>query len=209
MTSKHARLSILVVTLTLSACTASGGAPQRISRASRRLADRAGTGARHPPRPRPRRPTTPRAVSEPRGESGVTALRTKPTVGPQDPCSLLTSGRGVAPHRRHARRGQAPVATPDTICTWAKGTTEVKVFLTRADHPDAAKAYYEAHKSEIPAGAHPPARPGQPSDMEAVEADQLARMVDLDVARLERRRSLWLGWRGVAGNQRQAADPPR
>ena len=50
--------------------------------------------------------------------------------------------------------GKRQVADPDTICTWAKGTTEVKVFLTAPTTPAAAKAYYEAHKSEIPAGAH-------------------------------------------------------
>ena len=48
--------------------------------------------------------------------------------------------------------GKRQVADPDTICTWAKGTTEVKVFLTAPTTPEAAKAYYEAHKSEIPAG---------------------------------------------------------
>jgi len=44
--------------------------------------------------------------------------------------------------------------------------------------------------------------------MEAVEADQLARMVDLDVARLEWRRPLRLGRRSIAGHERQAADAP-
>ena len=77
----------------------------------------------------------------------------KPTAGPTDPCSLLTQAEashliGVA-----LGPGKRQVADPDTICTWAKGTTEVKVFLTAPTTPAAAKAYYEAHKSEIPAGA--------------------------------------------------------
>jgi hypothetical protein len=44
--------------------------------------------------------------------------------------------------------------------------------------------------------------------VEAVEADQFARVVDLDVATLERRRAFGLGWGGIAGDQRQSADPP-
>ena len=77
----------------------------------------------------------------------------RPTAGPTDPCSLLTQAEashliGVA-----LGPGKRQVADPDTICTWAKGTTEVKVFLTAPTTPAAAKAYYEAHKSEVPAGA--------------------------------------------------------
>ena len=43
--------------------------------------------------------------------------------------------------------------------------------------------------------------------MEAVEAHELARVVDRDVARLERAGTLGPGWCGVARHQRQAADP--
>lgn len=45
--------------------------------------------------------------------------------------------------------------------------------------------------------------------MEAVEADQLTRPADRDVARLERGRPLRTRRRGVAGDERQAADAAR
>ena len=149
MTSKHGRLSILVVALTLSACTTSGGAPS--SDATQPPVAIQPAPVNLQPTPVASTPTPePSASAEP--SSGDVASG-KPTAGPTDPCSTLTQAEashliGVA-----LGPGKRQVADPDTICTWAKGTTEVKVFLTAPTTPAAAKAYYEAHKSEVPAGA--------------------------------------------------------
>ena len=150
MTSKHGRLSILVVALTLSACTTAGGAPS---------SDASQPPVAIQPAPVIQQPTavvaSPIPTPEPSASTEASSgdASGKPTAGPTDPCSTLTQAEashliGVA-----LGPGKRQVADPDTICTWAKGMTEVKVFLTAPTTPAAAKAYYEAHKSEIPAGA--------------------------------------------------------
>jgi hypothetical protein len=53
-----------------------------------------------------------------------------------------------------------------------------------------------------------PARPRQAADVEAVEADELARVIHLDVAGRLGRPALGPGRCGVAGDEGQAADPP-
>src|SRR5581483_245281 len=55
----------------------------------------------------------------------------------------------------------------------------------------------------------PSDRAGEPADVEAVEADEFARSRRVDVAGLERCRSLGLGWRGVPRDEAEAVDPPR
>ena len=152
MTSKHGRLSILVVALALSACTTSGGAPSSDASQPPVAIQPAPvipepTAVVASPTPTPVPSASPEANSE--GDASG-----QPTAGPTDPCSTLTQAEashliGVA-----LGPGKRQVADPDTICTWAKGTTEVKVFLTAPTTPAAAKAYYEAHKSEVPEGAH-------------------------------------------------------
>ena len=70
MTSKHGRLSILVVTLTLSACTSAGGAPSGDAtqpparHRNRQPVDRAVDGGRGIAE------SDARAVSQPRGQLG-------------------------------------------------------------------------------------------------------------------------------------------
>ena len=152
MTSKHGRLSILVVALTLSACTTAGGAPS--SDATQPPVAIQPAPVIVPPSAAVASPSaTPVPSASPEASSGDVASG-KPTAGPTDPCSTLTQaeasqliGVALGPGKRQA-------ADPDTICTWAKGTSEVKVFLTAPTTPAAAKAYYEAHKSEVPEGAH-------------------------------------------------------
>lgn len=154
MTSKHGRLAILVVILTLSACTTAGGGPS--------------SDATQPPvaiQPAPvivqptaavaSPTTTPVPSASPEASSAdVDEASGKPTAGPTDPCSTLTQAEASQLIGAALGPGKRQVADPDTICTWAKGTTEVKVFLTPPTTPAAAKAYYEAHKSEVPEGAH-------------------------------------------------------
>ena len=160
MTSKHGRLSILVVTLAVSACTSAGGAPSGDATQPPAASQAGSTCRSAADRGRGIADSDARAVSQPRGQFGSDEASGKPTAGPTDPCSLLTQAEashliGVA-----LGPGKRQVADPDTICTWAKGTTEVKVFLTAPTTPAAAKAYYEAHKSEIPAGAQTHRAPG-------------------------------------------------
>ena len=152
MTSKHGRLSILVVALTLSACTTAGGAPS--SDATQPPVAIQPAPVIVPPSAVVASPTpTPVPSASPEASSGDVASG-KPTAGPTDPCSTLTQAEASQLIGVALGPGKRQVADPDTICTWAKGTTEVKVFLTAPTTPEAAKAYYEAHKSEIPAGAH-------------------------------------------------------
>ena len=158
MTSKHGRLSILVVTLTLSACTTAGGAPS--SDATQPPVAIQPAPVIVPPSAVVASPTpTPVPSASPEASSGDVASG-KPTAGPTDPCSTLTQAEASQLIGVALGPGKRQVADPDTICTWAKGTTEVKVFLTAPTTPAAAKAYYEAHKSEIPAGAHHHRAPG-------------------------------------------------
>ena len=151
MTSKHGRLSILVVALTLSACTTTGGAPS--SDATQPPVAIQPAPVIQPPSAVVASPTpTPVPSASPEASSGDVASG-KPTAGPTDPCSTLTQAEASQLIGVALGPGKRQVADPDTICTWAKGTSEVKVFLTAPTTPAAAKAYYEAHKSEIPAGA--------------------------------------------------------
>ena len=151
MTSKHGRLSILVVALTLSACTTAGGAPS--SDATQPPVAIQPAPVIVPPSAVVASPTpTPVPSASPEASSGDVASG-KPTAGPTDPCSTLTQAEASQLIGVALGPGKRQLADPDTICTWAKGKTEVKVFLTAPTTPEAAKAYYEAHKSEIPAGA--------------------------------------------------------
>ena len=151
MTSKHGRLSILVMALTLSACTSAGGAPS--SDATQPPLAIQPAPVIVPPSAAVASPTpTPVASASPEASSGDDASG-KPTAGPTDPCSTLTQAEASQLIGVALGPGKRQVADPDTICTWAKGTTEVKVFLTAPTTPAAAKAYYEAHKSEVPEGA--------------------------------------------------------
>ena len=140
-----------------------GARAQRLHHIRRRAIERRQpTAGRHPTRTRDPAAFGGRGIADsdarpsasPAASSGDVGGSEQPTAGPTDPCSPLTQAEashliGVA-----LGPGKRQVADPDTICTWAKGTTEVKVFLTAPTTPAAAKAYYEAHKSEIPDGAH-------------------------------------------------------
>ena len=153
MTSKYAHASVLVVTLIVGGCTAAGGgatsAPTQQPVATRAappasLQASASTAVAS---------ATPEPTASPSASPGGVAGG-GPSAGPTDPCSLLTTAEASHIVDVQLGAGKRQVADPDTICTWAKGTSEVKVFLTAPTTPAAAKAYYEAHKSEIPAGAH-------------------------------------------------------
>ena len=152
MTSKYARASVLLVTLIVGGCTAAGGATSGPTQQP--VATRAA-----PPASLQASASTAVASATPEPSASPTASAGgvaggQPTAGPTDPCSLLTTSEASHLVGVQLGAGKRQVADPDTICTWAKGTTEVKVFLTAPTDPAAAKAYYESHKSEIPPEAH-------------------------------------------------------
>jgi hypothetical protein len=68
--------------------------------------------------------------------------------------------------------------------------------------PDVARG--EIDRGVLP---DPPGRTRQPADVEAVEADELARAVDLDVALDRGGDRLRAGWAGIAGDERQPGQP--
>jgi hypothetical protein len=149
MTSKLARLSLLGATVVLGACTTSGG-----------LASSAPTlplGAVLPSLPvtlQASATTSPTpeasATAEP-SQSGVAEASATP--GPIDPCTLLTQDEASGYIGAKLGPGKLEQVDPDMVCTWAKGTTKLKIFLSPPTDPVAARACYDAHKGEIPAPA--------------------------------------------------------
>jgi hypothetical protein len=147
MTSKPARFSIAAVTLVLAACTSSasatppGGTTQPVSlQASNAAASQAPSPSGEP-------------STSPTTSSGG-AASAQPTLEPIDPCTLLTQAEASHLIGVSLGAGKQQAVGPDKVCTFAKGTTEVKIFLSPPTDPAGAKAYYESHKSEIPSEAH-------------------------------------------------------
>ena len=157
MTSKYARLSIFVVALILGGCTTTG-ADTTTGPTQQPAATRAAPAASlQGGAPVPVASSTPEATESPEPSQGDVASD-EPTAGPTarpiDPCSLLTSTEASDAIGVTLGAGKHQIVSPDTVCTYAKGVTEVKVFLTPPTDPVAARAYYESHKSEIPPQAH-------------------------------------------------------
>ena len=151
MTSKHARLLILLMTFTLGACTSAGGLassaptlPLTAVQPSIPIALQASAT-----------PTTPSPTPEPSvtTEPSPSDADAQATPGTIDPCTLLTQNEASGYIGAKLGPGTLETITPDKVCTWAKGTTKLKIFLAPPTDPVAAKAYYDAHKSEIPPGA--------------------------------------------------------
>jgi hypothetical protein len=152
MASKLARLSLLGATLVLGACTTSGGLasgaptlPLTAVQPSLAVVLQASATATTPS-PSPEASAT----AEP---SPSAVAEASATPGPIDPCTLLTQGEASGYIGATLGPGKLEQVGPDMVCTWAKGTTKLKIFLAPPTDPVAAKAYYEAHKSEIPTGA--------------------------------------------------------
>ncbi|HEV8402601.1 MAG TPA: hypothetical protein VGQ31_06160 [Candidatus Limnocylindrales bacterium] len=150
MTSKFARLALLGATLVLGACTTSGGlvssapsVPLDAVLPSLPVTLQASATATAPS------PTPEATATAAPSPSSAEAASTPGTI---DPCTLLTQDEASGYIGVKLGPGKIEVVTPDTVCTWAKGTTKLKIFLAPPTDPVAAKAYYEAHKAEIPAG---------------------------------------------------------
>lgn len=151
MTSKHARLLILVMTVTLGACTSSGGAASTaptlpLNAVLPSLPD---TLQASPPETSPSPTPEPTTTAEPSASEAEASA----TPGPIDPCTLLTKDEASGYIGAKLGAGTLETVSPDKVCTWAKGTTKLKIFLAPPTDPVAAKAYYDAHKGEIPPGA--------------------------------------------------------
>ncbi len=152
MTSKHARLLILVMTVTLGACSTSGGVgtsaptlPLNAVLPSLGLPIQA-SAPETTPSPTPE----PTATAEP---SSSEVAEASATPGPINPCTLLSQDEASGYIGVKLGEGKLSQAGPEMVCTWVKGTSKVKIFLPPPTDPAAAKAYYEAHKSEVPEGA--------------------------------------------------------
>ncbi len=154
MTSRQAPLRFLVVTfaLVLGACSASGGgassAPSQVLAVpkSSALANLQPTAVVDSPTPVPTESPTAPASQEADAQASA-------TPGPIDPCTLLTSSEASGFIGATLGAGKRQDVGPDSVCTWSKGATKLKVFLDPSTDPVAAKAYYDSHKSEIPKGA--------------------------------------------------------
>ena len=132
MTSKHGRLSILVVALTLSACTTAGGAPS--SDATQPPVAIQPAPVIVPPSAVVASPTpTPVPSASPEASSGDVDKRQadgradRPLLHP-DP------GRGVAAHRRRARPGQTPGGGPGHDLHVGQGHDRGQGLPDCADH---------------------------------------------------------------------------
>ena len=147
MTSKPARFSIVAMTLVLAACT-SAASPTPPGGATPPAALQA-TSAVASPAPSPSAEPT----SSPTASS-VAVASAQPTPEAIDPCKLLTQAEASHLIGVSLGAGKQQAVGPDKVCTYAKGTTEVKIFLSPPTDPAGAKAYYESHKSEIPPEAH-------------------------------------------------------
>jgi len=85
------------------------------------------------------------AASEGTGTGG------QPTAGPLDPCTLLTTDEASTAVGTKLGAGVSSMVDQDRVCTWKKGTTEVKLFLA-PPAPDAAtaQAYWDAQRPQVP-----------------------------------------------------------
>jgi hypothetical protein len=146
MTSKPARFSIVAVTLVLAACTSAAsatppaGATQPVTLEATSAASQAPSSSAEP-------------SASPTTSSGG-AASPQPTPEAIDPCTLLTQAEASHLIGVSLGAGKQQAVGPDKVCTFAKGTTEVKIFLSPPTDTAGAKAYYESHKSEIPPEAH-------------------------------------------------------
>jgi hypothetical protein len=147
MTSKPARLSIAAMTFVLAACTSAaspippGGTTQPVAlQASTASASTAPSPSAQP-------------TASPTTSSGG-AASAQPTPEAIDPCTLLTQAEASHLIGVSLGAGKQQAVGPDKVCTFAKGTSELKIFLSPPTDPAGAKAYYESHKSEIPPEAH-------------------------------------------------------
>jgi hypothetical protein len=134
MTSKLARLALAALTVMLTACTTAGAAtqPADVTRLQT-------IAAVVPPTPAP----TP---------SPTAIAATAPPAVTLDPCTLYTQSNASNLIGVTLGPGKQQIVGSLNVCTYAKGVTEVKIFVAPPTDPAAAKDYYESNKAQVPAG---------------------------------------------------------
>jgi len=75
----------------------------------------------------------------------------QPTAGPLDPCTLLTAEEASTAVGTKLGAGVSSLVDQSRVCTWKKGTTEVKLIIA-PPAPDAAtaQAYWDGERSQVP-----------------------------------------------------------
>lgn len=139
MSSKSTRVSIVTLALILGGCTTTGSAPSATPPTNIAVGTVAPTLA----------PTA--APVETAAES-TGAGGPSPTPGSIDPCTLLTVDEASTLMGAKLGTGVSSVADALRVCTFATGTSEVKIFLA-PPAPDSAtaNAYWDTERAQVPA----------------------------------------------------------
>jgi len=99
--------------------------------------------------------SVPQATSTPASSPEATTGGPGGSAAPTsiDPCTLLTQAEASTAVGVHLGTGVTTEVSPDRICTWKLGTTEVKLILA-PPAPDAgtAQAYWDATTTQVPKG---------------------------------------------------------
>jgi hypothetical protein len=150
MTSKYARLSMLVVTLTLGACTSSAGGAttdptQPPAAAQVPVVNLQPSVLTATPTPEPTASPSP-------GPSDASAAESQAPAAPIDPCTLLTTAEASNLIGVKLGAGVSTTVDQDRECVFKKGLTEVKLILA-PPAPDVATAtgYWDAERAQAPA----------------------------------------------------------
>jgi hypothetical protein len=148
MTPRYARLSLLVVTLTLSACSSGGAATS---------APTLPPGAALPVAPVALQPSASTATPTPEPTAAPSASPTDASdagsAAPAsiDPCTLLTTDEASTLMGAKLSAGVSTTVDQLRVCTFKKGLTEVKLFLSPPTDTAAADAYWDSERAQVPA----------------------------------------------------------
>jgi hypothetical protein len=149
MTSKLARLSILVLSVILGACSATAGGPS--------------SDATQPPaatqpgvvslQPSAVTATPTPTLASPSASTSDGGAEGSPAIGAIDPCTLLKTDEASTLMGMKLSDGVSTTLDPGRVCTFKKGLTEVKLILA-PPAPDTATAdqYWDAARAQVPAG---------------------------------------------------------
>jgi hypothetical protein len=140
---------MLVVTLTLGACTTSAGGAtsdptQPPAAAQAPVGNLQPSAVTATPTPEP-------TASPAASPSDGAAAEGSPAVGAIDPCTLLTTDEASTLIGVKVADGVSTTVDPLRVCTFKKGTTEVKLFLGGPTDTAAADAYWDSERAQVPA----------------------------------------------------------
>jgi len=142
MRTRHLVLIISAVAVAIAACSSGGGPAGTTAPTQLAVATLVASAV-----PEATQAAATSASSEGTGTGG------QPTAGTLDPCSLLTADEASTAVGVKLGAGVTTQLDPDVVCTWKKGTTEVKLILA-PPAPDAATAqgYWDAERPQVPEG---------------------------------------------------------